>query len=72
MVTGRGRGFGRATAYSYAFKGAKVIIASRIVMELVNDANQVISSSFDGFLKNRVQFKKYIDIDIKVWEDNRA
>ena len=34
MVTGSSRGFGRATAYSYALKGAKVIIAPRTVKEL--------------------------------------
>ena len=34
MVTGSGRGFGRAMAYSYALNGAKVITVSRTVKEL--------------------------------------
>lgn len=34
LVTGSGRGFGRAMAYSYALDGAKVISVSRTVSEL--------------------------------------
>jgi NAD(P)-dependent dehydrogenase (short-subunit alcohol dehydrogenase family) len=34
LVTGSGRGFGRAMAYSYALNGAKVVTASRTVSEL--------------------------------------
>lgn len=34
LVTGSGRGFGRAMAYSYAINGAKVVTVSRTVNEL--------------------------------------
>ena len=41
LVTGSGRGFGRAMAYAYALEGAKVVTVSRTVSELKSLENAI-------------------------------
>jgi NAD(P)-dependent dehydrogenase (short-subunit alcohol dehydrogenase family) len=42
LVTGAGRGFGRAMAYAYALNGAKVITVSRTVSELKSLEKKIV------------------------------
>ena len=42
LVTGAGRGFGRAMAYAYALNGANVITVSRTVSELKSLENEIV------------------------------
>ena len=43
LVTGSGRGFGRAMAYAYALEGAKVVTVSRTVSELKSLENNILA-----------------------------
>jgi NAD(P)-dependent dehydrogenase (short-subunit alcohol dehydrogenase family) len=50
LVTGSGRGFGRAMAYAYALEGAKVVITSRTKKELTSLESSIKGKGGEAYI----------------------
>ena len=65
IITGGGRGIGRAIATAYAAEGARVVIASRSTNQLDEVAAEMVKFSLPGLIcesaqKWKIWFKKLL------------
>jgi 3-oxoacyl-[acyl-carrier protein] reductase len=63
IVTGAGRGIGRAIATAYAHEGAKVVLAARTLSEIEETTKSLVAEGYSAVA---------IEVDVSEWESVQA